>query len=447
MIGTLQNMRMSSTHRAAGDCRFREQRAGYAPQLTRARRCRVCERGSSISGGGERILQAAWKRLNPGTPVTGRNGDTYTVLYPGRPADGAGPDFRDAVMRGPDGAIMRGDVEIHVRSSGWRAHRHHLDPRYNGVAFHVTGPIGPFSGNGVPASTLSRRPLHLLVLGAAGQKSPDIENMDAALPEGIDADALAGAGDQRFLARSAGLSISLRVNGGDQAVWSAVLDCLGYSRNRRGFRRVAARLPWRELSEAMHSSVAAVESLMWAGGFGPKPTGLRDLASGGSVPDWTPGGRPDNRPDRRLLAAAILADRWRVEGPLNSVIEIVKTASGPKDLMRALGVNSPAGNEARTRALVGEGRAAEITVNAVLPLVHGWSLMADRWDIAEKAIRLYRDHPKLPSNAVTREMASLLNSGGGPLKIKGAREQQGLLLMYRAMTAGPVYALPPESEE
>ena len=85
----------------------------------------------------------------------------------------------------------------------------------------------------------------------------------------------------------------------------------------------------------------------------------------------------------------------------------------------------------------------EIVVNAVLPLAHGWSLMADRWDVAEKALQLYRDHPKLPDNALTREMVSVLESRDSDIKIRGAREQQGLILMYRAMTAGPIFARPP----
>jgi len=70
--------------------------------------------------------------------------------------------------------------------------------------------------------------------------------------------------------------------------------------------------------------------------------------------------------------------------------------------------------------------------------------VADRWDVTEKALRLYRDHPKLPTNAVTREMALVLESRNPDLKIKGAREQQGLILMYRAMTAGPMFVRPPE---
>ncbi|MBT3943799.1 MAG: DUF2851 family protein [Chloroflexi bacterium] len=455
MNGTLRKERISLLRRAVRIRRIQERTRDYALQyghgISQISRCRVCERGRSDFDGNERVLQAAWKRQLPGSEVIGRDGTSYTVIYPGRPADGSGPDFRDAVMRGPNGQILRGDVEIHIRNSGWRAHRHHLDPRYNGVAFHVTGePQGPLSGNGLSASTVSRRPLHLLVLSGSEKADPDLEQVPNVLPgvlsDGLTPEVLSEAGDQRFLSKSSGLSIMLRAQGGDQAVWSAVLDCLGDSRNRRGFRRVSSRLPWEALVRGMRAGVGASEALMWAGGFGPKPN---DLLTGPSVrdaPDWTPGGRPDNRPERRLMAAAVLAERWNNDGPLNSVIDLVRNSSGPGELIDAFRVDEPRTNSVRSRALLGTGRAREITVNAILPLIHGWSLMVDRWDVSEKALILYRHHPKLPMNTVTREMVSLLKPGHGTLKIRSAREQQGLILMYRAMTAGPVYALPQTSD-
>jgi hypothetical protein len=200
------------------------------------------------------------------------------------------------------------------------------------------------------------------------------------------------------------------------------------------------------MSAALDFRGEAPALLIWAGGFGPKPPELRTLLSadnstGVPAPDWIMGGRPDNSPKRRLAAAAVLATRWRDDGPLNTMIESVRSASSPKELIDAFRVDPPPttlkGNGAR--ALVGEGRAREIVVNAVLTLVHGWSLMSDRWDVTEKALQLYRDHPKLPANAVTREMTLVLESRNPDLKFKGAAEQQGLILMYRAMTAGPLF--------
>lgn len=60
-----------------------------------------------------------------------------TLLYEGHPGGPAGPDFRDAVLLWPDGRRTTGDIELHLRAGGWRAHRHHRDPAYEHVMLHV----------------------------------------------------------------------------------------------------------------------------------------------------------------------------------------------------------------------------------------------------------------------------------------------------------------------
>ncbi len=448
-----------------GPYRVRDRRTGASAAVSHWPGFREAGRRAS-----EATIQAAWRRLPHGAAVPGADGAVYTILYPGRPADGPGPDFRDAVLRGPDGRVERGDIEIHVRVSGWRSHGHHRDPRYNGVLFHVTGewPVAAVNrGARDPAAVLtaSGRPLCALVLAppypaaalpGPGRSESPANPVAASGNRALPAD-LAAAGDQRFLGKSAGLSITLRKEGGDAAAWAAVLDCLGYSRNRRGFRRVAGRLPWGRLRDAMEAGASARSLLLWAGGFGPKPGGLRGLQNSLAAPAWVAGGRPDNRPERRLAAAAALAGRWRERGPLENIIEAVRAATGPADLIETFRAG---GDRSDGRALIGRGRAGEIVVNAALPLAHAWSILADRWDVTGKALQLYRDHPKLPGNAITREMAALLagpgpahgSSPGPSIKICGAREQQGLILMYRAMTAGPLFinsgfGVPPRSPE
>ncbi|MCI0804782.1 MAG: DUF2851 family protein, partial [Chloroflexi bacterium] len=88
--------------------------------------------------GPEAILHAAWRHAGlERAEVRGRDGHTYRIVYGGRPGGSVGPDFTDAVVERDDGVVFRGDIEIHVRESDWRAHGHHNDPRYNGVVLHV----------------------------------------------------------------------------------------------------------------------------------------------------------------------------------------------------------------------------------------------------------------------------------------------------------------------
>ncbi len=56
----------------------------------------------------------------------------------GEPNSDAGPDFTDSLVK-IDGITMRGDIEVHRRSSEWYSHGHHSDRNYNSVILHVVG--------------------------------------------------------------------------------------------------------------------------------------------------------------------------------------------------------------------------------------------------------------------------------------------------------------------
>ena len=85
----------------------------------------------------ERETVKVWQqRLLDGTELLSVEGEPIEIIYPGRINDDQGADFRDAVVA-IGGRVNRGDIEVHVSSSDWRAHRHHRDSAYNGVILHV----------------------------------------------------------------------------------------------------------------------------------------------------------------------------------------------------------------------------------------------------------------------------------------------------------------------
>ena len=74
--------------------------------------------------------------LLSGAKLTTKNGKPLKIIYPGRINDDRGADFRDAVIA-TGRRLIKGDIEIHVKDSDWRAHRHHRNPIYNRVILHV----------------------------------------------------------------------------------------------------------------------------------------------------------------------------------------------------------------------------------------------------------------------------------------------------------------------
>src|SRR3954447_6586933 len=205
-----------------------------------------------------RAWNAGWVR--PGALRT-TDGRPVTVVYRGRWTFGFGPDFRGALIAfGSD--LRQGDVEVHLRASGWREHGHHLDPAYNSVILHVALDADSHAGATVPpcrrqdgtvTPTLTLRPalrgpLELLppdpALPPLGAIAAD--QCIAEVTPGDRAGALAAldrAGDARLTAKAATIEASFTAATPGQVLYAGLLDALGYTRNRAPMAALAGTLP------------------------------------------------------------------------------------------------------------------------------------------------------------------------------------------------------------
>ena len=97
----------------------------------------------------EMELQRGWASAPPAR-LREDSGREWRVLFAGTWNHGPGPDFRDALLLPAWGPALRGDVEIHRRPAGWRAHGHDADPAYARVLFQLSAqrPRGPARGPG-----------------------------------------------------------------------------------------------------------------------------------------------------------------------------------------------------------------------------------------------------------------------------------------------------------
>lgn len=346
----------------------------------------------------ERQLWGWWRGVGRGVLLTAA-GEPVEVLHPGQSRGGGGPDFRDAVLR-LGKALVRGDVEVHLTSQGWRQHRHHHDPGYNRVVLH---PVLRCSAPWVATEAGSRVPVLLL---HPGEGTARCRGEPAAAGGWLDA-----WGEERFLEKAAHFRSRLALAEAEpgQVLYAGLLDALGYGGDREGFRRLARRLPLRELEEAgqgrepeeRHSLVAS--RLLRAAG----EAGLR------------PQGRPLNRPERRLEALAHLLVRYGQAGLLAGMAGLLRGVSSPAELEAGLlvGVRRP--------ALLGRERAAAVAVNVLLPFFWAWGEPA----LVEKALALYCAYPRRGENGVVRQMRQML--GLEASMVGSARREQGLIHLYR----------------
>lgn len=88
------------------------------------------------------------------------SGDRLQVIRPGLYNQHAGPDFSNAKIK--IGLMSwAGTVEIHVKSSGWRLHKHQVDQAYDSVILHVVWqddePVSLSDGSLLPTLELRNR--------------------------------------------------------------------------------------------------------------------------------------------------------------------------------------------------------------------------------------------------------------------------------------------------
>ena len=408
------------------------------------------------------------------------------VLYPGRPAPGAGPDFRDAVMITPGGELVRGDVEVHVRQGDWRGHGHHLDPRYSGVVLHLflRGESGRgTAGNGAQEVRLDAVP-HAALRPPPAASPRDIPVAAAPLQELLELprrrleQALDEAGDRRFLRKASAMLVLMRNGDSREALFSALMEALGYSRNRVPMLRLARELPLGALRSLIGDGAnpLSLEALLLgAAGLLPHQRGLLQLTpegaehtaelsdiwrSSGLSPAATPGDwdragiRPHNRPERRLAGAAVILARYWRDGLENGLRRACEN-SRPAGILRALQAESHGfwashldfhRPSTGAPSLVGAGRAGEMVVNALLPFFYAKAHLTGDADLRSSSLQLYSGAPPCPDNEVTREMKALMaaSKGGCPV-VNSARRQQGLIQVYRVLQgrAAPAVARRP----
>jgi hypothetical protein len=110
----------------------------------------------------EEFIQFIWKHgLHHKQDLFLSSGETLTILHPGDSNPNAGPDFVN--VRAMIGDMQwAGCIEIHLKSSDWYQHRHHENPAYQNVLFHVVlehdKPVKRGDGAEIPTLLLSYPP-------------------------------------------------------------------------------------------------------------------------------------------------------------------------------------------------------------------------------------------------------------------------------------------------
>lgn len=423
-----------------------------------------------------------WQNYLPGrTDLVTEEGEPIKIIYPGRINDDRGADLLDAVITTKRG-VIRGDIEVHIKSSSWWAHRHHQDPIYNRVILHVVlwhdteTAINLQNGEKIPTLALHK------LIKTQTERHPAWAPLSTnwRMPGchaagrwhgGVMGELLDTAGEERFLAKAAVFQASLAQTEASQSLYQGVMEALGYTKNKQPLLELARRMPLHRLESVNSGKVSDAEylaqqqaRLLGTAGLLPSqrsnwPWGKDDewieklekvWASSRptetmSEDDWYLFKvRPSNFPTRRIAAMSYLLLRYREKGILEELVNKlfeVPVDTGSHGLEKALRITTDGywanhldlGLPSRVSipSLLGDGRAADIVVNILLPFAVAWGRLTSCPELARKAFDLYRHYPKLAVNTVEKHMINQL--GISRYLVNSAQRQQGLIHIYKTL--------------
>ena len=411
------------------------------------------------------------------------DGRTLQVLKTGQWNHNEGPDFAGAEIL-VNGKLLTGDVEIHVSSSNWYDHKHHLDSKYNRAVLHVVFWDDDINlrtrtqnGNRIPTLELSRRLNAPLVELIDEYNNPKADRLECRITgRRLKIEPLKSVFDQlgqeRLIAHKEAMQAERVSVDFEQLLYAGIMDSLGYKLNRESFGELAHRVPISQLVGKANEEIQAI--LLGVAGLlpsqsDPLPPGeaeapfisrLESLWAASAQYEnsnrmsgdvWRFGNtRPANYPTRRIAAMGMLIDS-RSDSLMAEFVSHVETAAttGKRGMQRirrkllellmfpATGYWSSHSHFGKGvyplgSALIGEPRASDIIVNKLLPLALVWAEESQSSKLSEAVQKLYDQHPQLKRNTKTKKIDARIFTEQQPIQSISptAKKQQGAIYLH-----------------
>lgn len=423
----------------------------------------------------ERLLQAIWQhqRLRRDQLRT-LDGQSVRVLHPGFSNVEGGPDFRGAVLQFGEAASVVGDVEVDLRTSGWRAHGHDQNLAFRNVVLHVVwdadravsgaatlplrtaldAPMAELS------SQLEHTSLRMLPENLRGQCAAPLRDLPAAALTAL----LREAAHVRLQNKAAAFRARAQHVGWEQSLWEGLFRALGYKHNVWPMQCLAEqRARW---SPGADSPLTLQARLLGLSGLLPAELSHRSAGADDylrrvwdcwwrereSFADCTlprnlwrfHGLRPANHPQRRLALAA----HWAHSGDLAARIERWSSAVTPDrqlldsltDILQVEGDGYwswhwtfRSARLKKPKPLLGEKRITDLAVNVILPWLWTRAVAGKNEKLRSEIEKRHAAWPAAEDNAVLRLARQRLlgRSTLGERVGRTAVEQQGLLQIVR----------------
>lgn len=412
----------------------------------------------------EKFLYHIWDEGHLLPDLRTVSGKSLRVIYPGQFNRNRGPDFSNVTIM-LDGATLHGDVEIHLNTYDWMAHKHYEDPYYNSVVLHAV-----FRHGGNNQFTVKQNADTVEILELQDQLSEDIGKLIAQhgdvavgahprfcdLLSAVDSQRLESIlhywGLRRFQNKCRRFNAGLLAGGFDQILYEGVMEAMGYDKNKLNMLRLAQAIPLSTLARWQREGITALQLLavltvgsgLLARSGKQLPDSLRSLLERAyeeqplqarGVPiDWQLFRvRPGNHPIYRMISLVPLLMKAIPTGLLNYFRENIRLHDAtPGKAIQALkklfAENTLPGTEAFPKP--GDSVLRNLILNVMLPVYH---LHADKLGNSSEAQALetaFINFPGLPENYITRFMLVHINPSCHRQVSARAILQQGLIELY-----------------
>ena len=378
----------------------------------------------------EIVLHYIWEHcLWAGMAQQTTDGRTVEILSVGEHNRDAGPDYSHARVR-IDGREWIGNIEIHVCSSDWIKHRHHLDKAYDNVILHVVRtadkPVYNSRGELVTQCELQYpgdKDYLTGLFAAAQQMDSAVARIGCAaqllrdpklITEGWRKNLLR----KRLECKQASIMRLLEITKGswEHALYISLARNFGFHTNSLPFEQLAINTPLSYLQKHRNSLFQLTALLMGQASLIDEPAMQKEYdflrikfdltPMDGSV--WKHGRlRPQNSPELRIRQFAQLL--YQSENLFSKILD----TSDLKDLQQLFMVDK-----------MGKSSIDILLINTVIPYKYAYSLYKNNPAEAEEAMKLM-EHIAPENNTIIRQWRVLGQ------EVRNAADTQALLHLYQ----------------
>jgi hypothetical protein len=412
----------------------------------------------------EKFLHHIWDQRHLVHELKTVSGKTIRIVYQGQYNTNSGPDFKNVILSFGEETVQ-GDVEIHLKTYDWTAHRHSEDPIYNNTILHVV-----LEHKSSLTFTVREDAVSIDILELKHQIDADIAKLFTefqANPQTrhiglcdyfkLSSDEqliqlLKTNGWERFQKKCNRYNAELMFYGFDQLLYNGIMEAMGYDKNKFNTLALAQHFTWIKLQEWRKSGLNAITlAAIWLNyaGLKEKASALLDkkyvaeLVRAFEYQAFTVENaalqwnlfriRPANHPVKRIIQAAFIIDGLLNRGLLNSLLDVITCAdvTNPKRLIAELkGIFQPDADIWECLEKPGLALITTISGNIILPILYLYAQKTNDAELLNKICCLYDKFPAQSENFITNFMLGYLDEEKSVLATGSYISQQGLMNLY-----------------